>query len=181
MAAIWLGAEKPHQGVSTKNQAWQPAPNVCNSTTALGLRAGWTGNRVRSFCSGEQFDSDLSLYYLRARYYNPNTGRFLSRDPEDGVPTDPKTLHKYLYAGGDPVNAIDPTGRVDVIESIFAESAVISSPLEIAAANVGRAVVIVFCFVAKAIARAQVPIGMLGFGPPGWPGPVAVLCAAFGF
>jgi RHS repeat-associated protein len=84
MAAIWLGAEKPHQGVSTKNQAWQPAPNVCNSTTALGLRAGWTGNRVRSFCSGEQYDSDLALYYLRARYYNPNTGRFLSRDPEDG-------------------------------------------------------------------------------------------------
>ena len=60
---------------------------------------------------GEQFDSDLGLYYLRARYYNPNTGRFLSRDPEDGKPWDPKTLHKYLYAGGDPVNAIDPTGR----------------------------------------------------------------------
>jgi len=36
---------------------------------------------------------------------------YLSRDPEDGKPWDPKTLHKYLYAGGDPVNAIDPTGR----------------------------------------------------------------------
>ncbi len=60
---------------------------------------------------GEQFDSDLGLYYLRARYYNPQTGRFLSRDPEDGNPTDPKTLHKYLYADGDPVNAMDPRGR----------------------------------------------------------------------
>jgi RHS repeat-associated protein len=29
---------------------------------------------------GEQFDSDLGLYYLRARYYNPLTGRFMSRD-----------------------------------------------------------------------------------------------------
>ena len=37
-----------------------------------------------SFYRGEQYDSDLSLYYLRARYYNPNTGRFMSRDPEDG-------------------------------------------------------------------------------------------------
>ena len=65
---------------------------------------------------GEQFDSDLGLYYLRARYYNPQTGRFLSRDPEDGKPIDPKTLHKYLYASGDPVNRIDPRGRGDLIE-----------------------------------------------------------------
>jgi RHS repeat-associated protein len=63
---------------------------------------------------GEQFDSDLGLYYLRARYYNPATGRFLSRDPEDGIETDPATLHKYDYAGGDPVNAIDPTGRATI-------------------------------------------------------------------
>jgi RHS repeat-associated protein len=60
---------------------------------------------------GEQYDSDIGLYYLRARYYNPNTGRFLSNDPEEGEAKDPKTLHKYLYAGGDPMNRIDPTGR----------------------------------------------------------------------
>lgn len=35
---------------------------------------------------GEQYDSDLGLYYLRARYYNPLTGRFMSRDPEEGTP-----------------------------------------------------------------------------------------------
>ena len=60
---------------------------------------------------GEQYDPDLGLYYLRARYYNPQTGRFLSTDPEDGNITDPKTLHKYLYASGDPVDAYDPTGK----------------------------------------------------------------------
>ena len=65
---------------------------------------------------GEQFDSDLGLYYLRARYYNPQTGRFLSRDPEDGKILDPATLHKYLYAGGDPINSIDPRGREDLVE-----------------------------------------------------------------
>jgi RHS repeat-associated protein len=63
-----------------------------------------------SFYRGEQYDSDLGLYYLRARYYNPLTGRFMSRDPEDGKAADPKTLHKYLYAGGDPINGFDPTG-----------------------------------------------------------------------
>ena len=40
-----------------------------------------------SFYRGEQYDSDLGLYYLRARYYNPATGRFLSRVPEDGKAT----------------------------------------------------------------------------------------------
>ena len=62
---------------------------------------------------GEQYDSDLGLYYLRARYYNPLTGRFMSRDPEGGTLADPKSLHKYLYANGDPVNGWDPRGRQD--------------------------------------------------------------------
>ncbi|HLY41162.1 MAG TPA: RHS repeat-associated core domain-containing protein, partial [Terracidiphilus sp.] len=76
---------------------------------------------------GEQFDSDLGLYYLRARYYNPLTGRFLSRDPDDheligpdGYPADPKSLRKYLYAGGDPINAKDPTGRGEIFDYFFA-------------------------------------------------------------
>jgi RHS repeat-associated protein len=77
---------------------------------------------------GEQYDSDLGLYYLRARYYNPLTGRFMSRDPNEPQildsnrkPVDPKALHKYLYAGGDPVNMIDPTGRdeVDYVELAY--------------------------------------------------------------
>ncbi len=38
---------------------------------------------------GEQYDSDLGLYYLRARYYNPVTGRFMSRDPR-GQLADPR-------------------------------------------------------------------------------------------
>ena len=108
---------------------------ACNSTTALGVSwRQWSGtvpgatvtydydafgNKINStgttpnnyLYRGEQWDSDLGLYYLRARYYNPTTGRFMSRDPEEGNPFDPKTLHKYLYAGGDPVNLKDPTGK----------------------------------------------------------------------
>ena len=88
---------------------------------------------------GEQFDSDLGLYYLRARYYNPITGRFMGRDPyepkligPDGTPIDPKVLHKYLYGNGDPVNGIDPRGRTDLVEY----SAIAVQKLENVAAEV---------------------------------------------
>jgi RHS repeat-associated protein len=64
-----------------------------------------------SYYRAEQYDSDLGLYYLRARYYNPASGRFTSRDPVAGKPVDPKSLHKYLYANGDPANGLDPTGK----------------------------------------------------------------------
>ena len=45
---------------------------------------------------GEQFDSDLGLYYLRARYYNPATGRFLSRDPGKSGTTAPDATRNDL-------------------------------------------------------------------------------------
>ena len=70
-----------------------------------------------SFYRGEQYDSDLALYYLRARYYNPATGRFMSRDPAEAKLTDPATLHRYLYAGGDPINRVDPMGEEAFLES----------------------------------------------------------------
>jgi RHS repeat-associated protein len=63
---------------------------------------------------GEQYDSDLMLYYLRARYFSPMSGRLLGRDPLAGKPVDVRTLHRYLYAGGDPVNRADPTGKVNI-------------------------------------------------------------------
>ena len=79
---------------------------------AFGNEVNHTGTTPNNYLyRGEQYDPDLGLYYLRARYYNPLTGRFLSRDPEDGWLTNPATLHRYQYAGGDPVNLADPTGR----------------------------------------------------------------------
>ena len=79
---------------------------------AFGNKISSTGSTPNNYLyRGEQYDSDLGLYYLRARYYNPLTGRLLGRDPEDGSPFIPATLHKYLYVGGNPVRYVDPTGR----------------------------------------------------------------------
>jgi RHS repeat-associated protein len=60
--------------------------------------------------SGEQFDSKIGQQYLRARDYDPTTGRFNRLDPFFGNLNDPLSLHKYLYTHADPVNMIDPMG-----------------------------------------------------------------------
>ncbi|BAZ19040.1 YD repeat protein (plasmid) [Calothrix sp. NIES-4071] len=62
--------------------------------------------------AGEQYDSNLGDYYLRARYYNAETGRFTRRDDYEGSLGEPLTLHKYIYAHANPVNLIDPTGFI---------------------------------------------------------------------
>jgi RHS repeat-associated protein/uncharacterized repeat protein (TIGR01451 family) len=59
---------------------------------------------------GEQFDGSLELYYLRARYYGPKEGRFLTMDLVSGDVARPASLHKYLYANADPINNSDPSG-----------------------------------------------------------------------
>jgi len=52
-------------------------------------------------------DTD-SLYYYRARYYNPAKQRFLSVDPVDSL----GSVSPYAYVDGDPLNAVDPTGEI---------------------------------------------------------------------
>jgi RHS repeat-associated protein len=71
------------------------------------------------FC-GEQFDSGLEMYNLRARYYNPANGRFTQLDTFEGVNDDPHSLHKYTYANSDPVMGIDPTGQFTMVELLVA-------------------------------------------------------------
>ena len=79
--------------------------NIVNST-------GTTANNY--LYRGEFFNPDLTLYYLRARYFNPFTGSFLTKDPFAGEISDPATLHKYIYAGNDRINLSDPTGLLQL-------------------------------------------------------------------
>jgi RHS repeat-associated protein len=53
-------------------------------------------------------DAESGLQYMRARYYDPSAGQFLTRDPLNLVTRSP-----YLYASGDPVNRTDATGAYD--------------------------------------------------------------------
>jgi RHS repeat-associated protein len=81
----------------------------------LAVSSGASDNPYRF--SGERLDADADLYNLRARWMDPVTGRFISRDVFPGILTDPNSLHSYSYANDDPVNGIDPTGYFTLIET----------------------------------------------------------------
>lgn len=61
---------------------------------------------------GEYYDKETESIYLRARYYQPVVGRFLTRDTYTGESDEPLSLHLYTYCGNDGVNAWDPDGNV---------------------------------------------------------------------
>jgi RHS repeat-associated protein len=65
-------------------------------------QSGTFGNS--SQFAGEQRDSATGLDYLRARYYDPLLGRFVSKDSFGGVIERPMSQNSYLYADANPVN-----------------------------------------------------------------------------
>ena len=74
---------------------------------AYGYVTASTGTLVNPFqYAGQYTDSESGLQYDRARYYDPTTGGFLTRDAFAN-----QTRQPYSYAGDSPVNALDPSGQ----------------------------------------------------------------------
>jgi len=73
------------------------------------------GSFANNFMStGQWYDSLPGLYYLRARMYDPYLMRFTTRDPVFSEQEFPLTQHKYLYCINDPVNRVDPSGKISM-------------------------------------------------------------------
>jgi RHS repeat-associated protein len=87
----WTYSYLPYGGVRTETKNQNQAPdNVLRFT-------------------GEVLDP-TGLYQLRARSYDPSTGRFVSLDPVAPGPTDPY-VSAYAYVNGNPIRYTDPSGR----------------------------------------------------------------------
>jgi RHS repeat-associated protein len=61
--------------------------------------------------AGQRIDTENELIYMGARYYNPQSGRFIS--PDSIIPNlfNPSDLNSYSYVNNDPILFIDPTGH----------------------------------------------------------------------
>ena len=68
------------------------------------LTASSVGNEF--FFTGRRLDSEIGLYYYRARYYDAGMGRFISRDPLGYY----DSMNLYGYVGNNPMNYTDPFG-----------------------------------------------------------------------
>jgi RHS repeat-associated protein len=67
--------------------------------------------------TGEMSDAN-GLVYLRARYYKPEIGRFLSEDPYSGNERNPVSQHPYLYVENNPIVNTDPSGALTLTSLI---------------------------------------------------------------
>ncbi len=75
------------------------------------VTTGATDASTRLRYGGEYYLPELGLYYLRARFYDPATGRFLTPDPRLASADAPSGFNPYLYAGGNPLRFNDPRGE----------------------------------------------------------------------
>ena len=120
IANAWTPAFYGYDGAGTVRLLTDSTGTVTNTYDydAWGNAVNTTGTTPNVYLyRGEQYDSDLMLYYLRARYYNAATGRFLNRDPYPGNIAAPTTLHRYVYGAADPINRRDPSGRLVLEET----------------------------------------------------------------
>jgi RHS repeat-associated protein len=92
---------------------------------AFGSRTIVSGTAFTYGFDGERVDYETGLIFLRTRYYDPATGKFISRDPLGIV----ASLNSYSYCGSDPLNTSDPSGmatslsQVDLVLQNYAKGA----------------------------------------------------------
>ena len=70
---------------------------------------------------GYYYDTELGLYYLNARYYDPNTGRFISADSIEYLGADGSLIgyNLYAYCDNNPVMYTDPSGNLLISTAVL--------------------------------------------------------------
>ena len=70
-----------------------------------------TVSKNRFAFTGYEWDPELGLFNAKARYFDPQIGRFTTQDSFLGEIDDPPSLHRYFYANANPTRYVDPTGH----------------------------------------------------------------------
>jgi len=86
---------------------------------AWGIERDRIGSSANNFTfTGHELDEETGLIYAKARFYDPDIGRFLSQDIVLGNVANPPSLHRYYYVQQNPLIFVDPTGNIAFIQNI---------------------------------------------------------------
>ena len=81
-----------------------------SGSSAGRTRNGSTSNPFSYLRAYGIIDDGNGLYNIRARYYNPTSGRFITKVPLTGKDSDTQSLNRYVYALNNPIRLIDVSG-----------------------------------------------------------------------
>jgi len=119
---------------------------------AFGNEIAHHGNDTNPYLfAGQRSDTATGLYDMRARYYDPSVGRFLSRDPLSTSLEDTSQIDRYSYAANDPVNHVDPSGQQAIPAPV---------PVNPSSPGAGGAAIEYIGLVAKLAAAIPIAIGV---------------------
>jgi RHS repeat-associated protein len=103
-AAAWSTADVTDStGALKASYAYDPWGRLLNPIDPLGTKDKFK-------FAGEALDPQTGLYYLRARYYDPSIGRFISKDPLAGSIFVPISSNRFAYALSNPLRYKDTLG-----------------------------------------------------------------------
>ena len=110
--------------------------SIANTYTydSFGKLSASTGTLTNPFqYTGREFDPETSLYEYRARYYDQNSGRFLSEDPIRGSNGPNRSAmddsaNPYVYVLNNAVNYVDPSGLYILKPGIPAPTGALAAP-----------------------------------------------------
>jgi len=118
----WTTSYYGYDATGTTRMLFDDSGTVTDTYTyeAFGTIINRTGTTTNAYLfHGEQYDADLGLYYLRARYMDNTIGRFITMDGFEGNNKEPFSLHKYTFANSSPINCTDPSGYLTLNECMF--------------------------------------------------------------
>ncbi|MCW5877585.1 MAG: hypothetical protein KIS80_01800 [Anaerolineales bacterium] len=97
------------------------AITLFNTYEPYGARQSTSGEAELAYGFAGEWTDETGLQYLRARYYAPWQGRFISQDSFGGLVGLPFSLHKYAYGYANPIRYIDPSGYISQEEAATAD------------------------------------------------------------
>ena len=102
---FYLHCDRRHSPIAASNAAGKVVWRAVSGPFGTMRSEGALYQPLR--LAGQYYDEETGLHYNLARYYDPRSGRYLSRDPLWAAGG---SHNHYLYGDGDPVNHIDPSG-----------------------------------------------------------------------